>query len=520
MKPKNLLFITADQWRGECLSALNHPAVKTPNLDKLACKGLLFKSHFAQCTPCGPSRASLYTGMYLQNHRSIHNGTPLDARHTNIALEMRKLGYDPVLVGYTDTTADPRCYAANDPVLKTYEGILPGFSRVLAMPSTGFPEPWARWLEAKGYRLPANLSDLYYKSAGNYPGAENRAKTYAPACYARDESDTAFITDQALQYIRRPGDSPWFLHISYLRPHPPYLAPEPYNKMYHPEDVPPCVVDSSIEKEKNQHPYLKFLLDKNLNIGNYRSDNYPRDEDSLRQLRATYYGLITEVDDNIGRILELLIETGQYDQTVIVFVSDHGDQLGDHGLLGKGSYFDQSFHIPLIIRIPDGITPTKSGRIIDAFTENIDILPTLLELFGGEIPRQCDGVSLLPFFRGDSLKRRRTEVHWEVDFGYFDEYPAVSPGKELGLAYGECAFNVIRDAQFKYVHFANMAPLFFDIKNDPEELHNLADDSNNTVLLLEYAQKLLSWRMINDERTLTGMRVGPKGLVERNVRDN
>ena len=157
----------------------------------------------------------------------------------------------------------------------------------------------------------------------------------------------------------------------------------------------------------------------------------------------------------------------------------------------------------------------KSGRIIDAFTENIDILPTLLELFGGEIPRQCDGVSLLPFFRGDSLKRRRTEVHWEVDFGYFDEYPGVSPGKELGLAYGECVFNVIRDAQFKYVHFATLPPLLFDIKNDPEELQNLADDSTNTGLLLEYAQKLLSWRMVNDERTLTGMRVGPKGLVER-----
>lgn len=116
--------------------------VKTPNLDSLASEGLLFKNHFAQCTPCGPSRASLYTGMYLQNHRSIHNGTPLDARHSNIAIEMRKLGYEPVLAGYTDATADPRRYPVNDPALKTYGGFLPGFGRVLAMPSTSFPQPW------------------------------------------------------------------------------------------------------------------------------------------------------------------------------------------------------------------------------------------------------------------------------------------------------------------------------------------------------------------------------------------
>jgi arylsulfatase A-like enzyme len=515
MKPKNLLFITADQWRGECLSALNHPIVKTPNLDKLASEGLLFNNHFAQCTPCGPSRASLYTGMYLQNHRSSHNGTPLDARHTNIALEMRKLGYDPVLAGYTDTTADPRCYSENDPLLKTYEGILPGFSRVLAMPSTSFPQPWARWLETKGYRLPENLGDLYHKSVENYPGAENKGRTYAPACYSKDESDTAFLTDLALQYIKRPDSSPWFLHLSYLRPHPPYLAPEPYNRMYHPDDVPACVFCSSVEEEKRQHPYLKFLLEKNLSTGNCSSANYPRDEKSLRQLRATYYGLMTELDDNVGRIVASLKETGQYDHTVIVFVSDHGDQLGDHGLLGKGSYFDPSFHIPLIMRLPDDDTFIKNGRIIDAFTENVDILPTLLDLFGGEIPRQCDGTSLLPFFKSESVKEWRNEVHWEVDFGYFDEYPGVLPDKELGLRYEECTFNVIRDGRYKYIHFAAMPPLFFDIKNDPDERYNLADDPNFTGLMFEYARKMLSWRIVNDERTLTGLRVGPKGLVER-----
>src|SRR3954468_11746910 len=131
----NVLFICADQWRGDCLAALGHPVVKTPNLDALAADGVLFRNHFAQATPCGPSRTSLLTGLYLMNHRSGRNGTPLDARHTNLALEARKGGYDPALFGYTDTTPDPREHHPNDPALTAYdEGVLPGFRTALHLP--------------------------------------------------------------------------------------------------------------------------------------------------------------------------------------------------------------------------------------------------------------------------------------------------------------------------------------------------------------------------------------------------
>lgn len=158
----------------ECLSILNHRVVKTPNLDALAADGVLFANHFAQCTPCGPSRASLYTGMYSQNHRSVENGIPLDARHSNLALELRKLGYDPTLVGYTDVSPDPSRCSPEDPVLKTYEGILPGFNQVLAMPSEDAPHVWGRWLLGRGFNLPQNLRDLYYDQVNDYPGAKDR----------------------------------------------------------------------------------------------------------------------------------------------------------------------------------------------------------------------------------------------------------------------------------------------------------------------------------------------------------
>ena len=111
MSKKNILLVTADQWRGDCVSALGHPDVKTPNIDALIADGMAFSNHYSVCAPCSPARASLLTGMYLQNHRVVRNGTPLDNRHTNIALELRKLGYTPLLFGYTDTTLDPRVYS-------------------------------------------------------------------------------------------------------------------------------------------------------------------------------------------------------------------------------------------------------------------------------------------------------------------------------------------------------------------------------------------------------------------------
>ena len=511
MKEKNFLFITADQWRAECLSVLGHPTVKTPNLDALAADGVLFQNHFAQCIPCGPSRASIYTGMYLQNHRSLENGTPLDARHTNIALEFRKLGYDPALVGYTDTTLDPRMYSPHDPRLKTYEGILPGFN-CLAMSSENFPEPWARWLEERGYKVPENPRDLYYVPVEGYPGAEERGKTYSPAPYSKEESETAFVTYNALKFIRRPSTRPWFLYISYLKPHRPYLAPEPYNRLYRPDDTPNFKRASSPEEEANQHPFLAWLLEQNLNNGYYSASIYPRDNKSMRQLRATYYGLMTEVDDNIGRIITLLKETNQYENTVIIFTSDHGIHLGEHYLLGHGAYFDQDFHVPLIIRAPGRKKQQHRGRMIDAFTENIDIFPTIMDMFGANIPIQCDGRSLVPFLIGEKPEKFRTEVHWEYDFRYSGYLP---PGKESGIGFDESSLNVIRDEHYKYVYFAAMPDLLFDLKKDPEELHNLAENPAYTATVLKYAQKMLSWRMANDERTLTYMLAGPKGMVKR-----
>lgn len=510
-KIRNLLFITADQWRGACLSRLDHPTVKTPNLDQLSAEGLLFKNHYAQCIMCGPSRASLLTGMYLQNHRSVTNGSPLDSRHTNIALEMRKLGYNPSLIGYTDTSPDPRLYPENDPLLTTYHGVLSGFNSILGEIVEGTPVAWLRWLEERGYEVPKSPTEIF-KPVADYPGSEDRGVTYPPPRYSKDESDIAFETNEALKFIRYNEDKPWFLHLSYSRPHPPYSVPEPYNKMYHPDDVPEFHKAETFEAECSQHPFLDFVLNKNLNHSKWNAERYPRDDKNMRQLRATYYGMMTEIDDQLGRIFNLLRETGQYDETMIVFTSDHGEQLWDHWMIGKGPHFDQSFQIPLIIRVPGSEFDTGRGNIVNRFTENIDIMPTILNILDAEIPIQCDGFSLLEFLKGQTPDKWRNEVHWEIDFR---DVVNGLPEKALGIHLNECNLNVIRDENYKYVHFAALPPLFYDLQKDPFELNNLADDPSYSDIILKYAQRMLSWRMLNDERTLTGMKVGQGGLTER-----
>jgi len=509
---QNILFITADQWRGECLSALDHPCVKTPNIDALIEDSVLFRNHYSVCAPCGPARASLLAGMYAQNHRSIRNGTPLDSRHSNIALEARKVGYDPVLFGYTDTSLDPRDHPEDLFKEYGYEGPLPGFRPELLLMESR-PMQWMEFLKSKGYDVPENPDDLYHPVEG-YPGAEGKGRTYPPAFYDEKHSMTAFLTDKVIDYVGERNDG-WFAHVSYLRPHPPFIAPEPYNTMYDADQVPSPDRAASIAEQGAQHPWLSLALEA---FGDWYdpwmqetmgAENYDRD---IRQVRATYYGLISKIDAYIGKLIDHLKSTGAYDNTLIIITSDHGELLGDRWLFGKRGFFDVGYHIPLIIRDPNAIADGTRGRIVEHFTESVDVMPSILDWLNLDIPRQCDGQSLAGFCNGNDPKDWRKEVHWEYDFRDI-ENPHVE--EALGIEMDECSLNVIRDDRFKYVHFTALAPLLFDMQNDPLEQHNLAEDPAYCAELVTYSQKLLSWRMKNDERVLSGVKVTRRGIFER-----
>src|SRR5215475_9857382 len=230
-------------------------------------------------------------------------------------------------------------------------------------------------------------------------------------------------------------------------------------------------------------------------------------------MKAVYYGLMTRVDAELGRLFAFLRNSDRWDSTAIVFTSDHGEEMGDHWRLGKCGYFDGSYHIPLIIRDPRAQADHTRGGVVSAFTENVDIMPTLLESIGAEIPVQCDGTSLASFLEGPEPPTNwRTEAHWEYDFR--------DPGDDavertLGLTMHQCTMNIVRGARYKYVHFTKLPPLFFDLETDPGEFKNLAGESAYLPLVLESAQKLLSWRMNHDEQTLTHIVLSEQGPISR-----
>ena len=296
--PRNVLFITLDQWRGDCLSALGHPVVETPTLDALAARGVLFANHWANAAPCGPSRACLYTGTYQHRNRSILNGTPLDARFTNVALLAREAGYDPVLFGYTDTSVDPRTVPPGDPRLFSYEGVLPGFRALIEDPWEQGSPAWGRWLAAQGVDVPANPHDLYEPMEG-FPGADAHGSTWAPARFPAELSQTTFV--------RRAVSTGWSSTATSLS-----SSTRPSSGRIRHGATRSGTTTSTPPTRSGRSPAVPRRRTRRPSILSARSpwarpgSGASRDERERRQVRATYYGAQREVDDGLAPLFAYL----------------------------------------------------------------------------------------------------------------------------------------------------------------------------------------------------------------------
>lgn len=501
----NVLFITADQWRGECLGVAGHKVVKTPNLDALAAEGTVFLNHFSNAAPCSPARACLYTGLYQMNNRVVRNGTPLSARFDNVALAARRVGYAPTLFGYTDQSADPTVVPAGDPRLLTYEGVLPGFDVRVRLPED--ERPWLSWLRAQGL-------DFRDRETAHLPVRDIGRVSNAPPAYDKDQTQTAFLVDEFSRWLGE-QDRPWFAHLSFLRPHPPFIVPEPYNTMYDPAEVGGFRRAGDLAVEAAVHPLVDFAL-KVTPLASFvpGASELVADlhEADFRQIKATYFGMISEVDAQLGRVFAAVKAAGAWNQTLIVFTSDHAEMLGDHFALGKGGYHDQSQHVPLIIRDP---VMRARGNVVEEFTEAVDIYPTLLEAMGGDPGHIGDGRSLAPFLSYDEPAGGwRDAVHWEFDFRDISGQLAE---RAFGLDSTSLNLAVVRTSKWKYVHFAALPPLLFDLDADPDNLHNLARDPAHAAVRTEMAERLLSWRAKHLDQTLALKELTPNGVVSVNA---
>ncbi len=509
----NVLLVTLDQFRADCLGVAGHPLVRTPTLDRLAAEGVRFTHHFSNCAPCGPGRASLLTGLWQMNHRVTDNGAPLAADLPTLPERLRTLGYRPTLFGYTDTTYDPSTLPPGAPELRQWEQPMRGFE--LGVHLDDFIAPWLEWLAEEGYDVPAPDDYFSIYDRVDVPVPEGRGETWAPPVYDAEHTESAFLTRQALDWLSRTLEeqggaadgNPWCAHLSYLRPHPPWVVPAPYNDMFDPADVPPPVRHEDPQAEGQVHPFMAAAL----TIVPSPPERLDQD-----QLRATYYGMIAEVDHQLGVLLDGLDALGQRDDTLVIVTSDHGEQLGDHWLIEKLGFFDQSYRIPLIVRWPG--MQGSAGRVVDAFTENVDIVPTILDVCGGEPPAFCDGASLRPFLDGalsgdDAPERWRDAVHLEYDF----RMPTSTIVEELfDIRQDQCSISVIRDRDGKYVQFGGgLPPLFFDLDDDPGELRDLAGDADRAGQLLGYAQRLLRMHMEHTDPRLANHRATLQGPVFR-----
>jgi len=471
---KNILLITLDQFRGDTLGCVGHPVVQTPALDHVAENGTLLTRHYSQSSPCGPGRASLYTGMYQMNHRVLANGTPLDDRFDNVARMAVRNGYSPALFGYTDQSVDPRVTSsADDPRLQSYEGVLPGFELVLDL--TQEFTPWASILEANGVDTSVGLIKLL--------ATENER----PASL----SVSTFLTNEFLRWRESQTDQ-WFAHLSFFRPHPPYSAAGEFSKMYDPDTVP-----TPIPPADERHPLHEYLLGSKTNAA-------PTDDAKLRKMRAQYYGMISEVDSQLARIWAALKQSGDWENTMIVIASDHGEMLGDHGLREKVGYWEESHHIVGIVRDPN--LTESHGKAVTQFTENVDILPTLCEFIRAEVPTQCDGRSLYPLLAGSAEDAWRRHASWEFDWSHvFIE--GDNPKWQWSRDLTRCSLAVLRDETHSYVQFADGEYLCFDLKTDPT-WRTPETDVNK---VFELSRKLMAWRMQYNRHEFTGFIVADGG---------
>ena len=483
----NVLFILADQFRADCLGHLGNETIRTPNLDRLAREGVSFTHAFNQAAPCSPSRMCIYTSRYMCSTRAIDNHTPLRDAEECLPQHLRDAGWDPGLIGFNDYTPDPAILPPEDERRHrlTYDNCLPGFERVYYHEYDS--EQYFAWLAEQGY--PEQLLNHAAIHAPDVPagGSGEHLPQHFPAKYRAEHSECAYVTDRAIDYVNERGAGErtgpgWVLSLNYIKPHPPNICCAPYHDMYDPASMPPAA--RRVAELEPTHPFLRDL-----------SPDRLQDDLHLREYRACYYGMITEVDDNLGRLFAALEASGQWENTLIIFSADHAEHLGDHYLTGKGMFYDGGMRIPWIVRDPTAAADSTRGQVRQEFVEAIDSAPTIMHWLGLDVPARFQGRSVLPLIRGDQAYDTRREIHYEFDY------------RQGALARGaqdpdQHLIWVVRDRRHKLVQFAHpeLPPILFDLETDPDELHDVADQPRYQAALLEMSQRLLRWRMRNEDQ--------------------
>lgn len=433
MDRPNIVLIVDDQHRGDCLGIAGHPDVKTPYIDSLATRGILFNNAYTACPSCIPARAALMTGMKQENHKRIgyQDGVPWEYEHT-LAGELSKAGYYTQCVGKMHVSPLRNLLGFHH--IELHDGYL-HHNRYASTPyyeNQKIADDYVYWLkEEKG--ISCDVTDT---------GLECNSWVARPWMYDEQLHPTNWVVNRSLDFLRRRDRSkPFFLMTSFVRPHPPFDAPSCYFDMYKDK----VLREPHMGDWANQEDYKT--------LGRvFNSSDGIADKELIRQAQIGYYACITHMDHQIGRLIQALIEDEIYDNTIILFVSDHGELLGDHHMCRKSRPYQGSIKIPFILS-GDKALIGENGGVCDSLVELRDVMPTLLDFAGKDIPQTVDGKSIR-HTKGQSNSSFREYIHGE------------HTGGRIGNHY-------IVTSKYKYIWYTQTGETqFFDLETDPNELVN------------------------------------------------
>jgi len=424
----NVLLLMSDQHRGDCIGADGNRVVLTPNLDRIANEGVRFRCAYSTTPTCTPARAALLTGLAPWRHGLLGYGRVGEKYPIEMPQALRDAGY------YTKGVGKMHWHPQRNPH---------GFHEML--------------LDEQDMRDPGFVSDYHQWFAREAPGLDPNAtgldwNGYAAAAYALPEGlhPTCWTADHAVEFLKSYDRAePFFLKVSFVRPHSPYDPPARWMKKY---------ADADLPKAKAGKWAAKFAPVMKADPAAWHGD---LGAEQVRSSRQGYYGSVSFVDEQIGRILEALEKRGRLDETLILFTSDHGDMTGDQHLWRKSYPYEPSARIPMLMRWPTGLVAAKRGQVSLAPVELRDVLPTFLDAAGAPGAEKLDGRSLL------SLVRRGGAADWR---------------KFIDLEHSRCyapsnQWTAVTDGRFKYIFYAyDGEEQFFDLEKDPAELNDLSSD--------------------------------------------
>lgn len=511
----NILLITSDQQHWDTIGAF-HPIVKTPNLDRLTQEGTLFTRAYCPNPTCTPSRASIITGLYPSQHGAWSLGTKLPEDVPTVGNILLDNGYETALIGKAhfqplkSTEEYPSLEAY--PILqdwefwKNYRKRFYGFKDIeLARNHTNeahVGQHYVLWLEKKGC---LNWRDYYLEPTGNmkiadFPRLEllvksprgflNAPRSWGSWDIPEDFHYNAWIAERSIAKMQeyKEGEKPFFLWASFFDPHPEYFVPKPWDTMYNPDDMPLPDFDPEehlqnpehFQKTQEEFPdYSAYVVDQEL----HGMHSHLQKPEELKKDIALYYGMISMMDKYIGKILDSLDALGLAENTLLVFTSDHGHFIGQHGLVRKGPFpYEDLIKVPFIARWPKKIPPGQKNTALQSL---VDLSPTFLTAAGIRIPYAMTGKNQIDVWK-NIKKSARTCIICEDAH----EHPTLN-------------LRTYVDERYKItVMHGQDCGLLFDLQADPEEKHNLWNDDSHAGLKQGLLLKYISAELDKERRPM------------------